>query len=162
MTSRHCLRCGSTDLLSGVIYERDEYGRNVLRFQWKPDSVWEPDSVKLNAIMCKSCGYTELIADLDVFIPKVERECPHCKKIYAYREEDKIGEDLVKCPYCEKKFKIHPPKKCPYCGAVYLYNKEMILEGTVVCQNCSKVFPIDESSKSEGVIDDIEDEQMED
>lgn len=158
MDKRRCLRCGSTDLIPGVIYDSMEYGKRSLTFEWTPDKAWNTSSVPLNAILCKSCGNTELIANLDIFIPTTRRECPHCKRIYAYREEDEISLNTVRCPYCGSAFRIDPPIKCPSCGAVYLYGPEKIKEGTVICQNCGKLFLTTSKEESDTLMDDLEED----
>jgi uncharacterized Zn-finger protein len=155
---RRCLRCGGTDLIPGVIYDFMEYGKRGLTFEWTPDHVWNPSSVPLNAILCKSCGHTEFIANLDIFIPTTQRECPHCKRIYAYREDDEISPKTVKCPYCHNVFKIDPPIKCPLCGAVYLYSPEKIKEGTAICQNCGKLFLTSDAEESDILMDALEED----
>ncbi|KXH77183.1 MAG: hypothetical protein AM326_05580 [Candidatus Thorarchaeota archaeon SMTZ-45] len=68
MNIRHCLRCGSTDLQAGVIYDYREYGKPQISFHWKPESILGMDSVSLHAILCKFCGHTELVANIDAFI----------------------------------------------------------------------------------------------
>jgi len=156
MNTRHCLRCGSTNLQAGIIYDYWQYGKTNLTFHWKPETPFGVDSLPLHAVLCKSCGHVELIANLDAFIPTTRRECPHCKAIYSYRQEYEISPNIVKCQNCHKTFKIYPPKKCPSCGAVYLYSTKKIKEGTTICQNCGKLFLIQDSNKSDELIDDIE------
>jgi phage FluMu protein Com len=161
MNKRACLRCGSTDLQPGVIYDCWQYGKTQLAFEWNVGRHLGPDSVPLNAIICKSCGHTELIASMDAFIPSTRRECPYCKAIYSYREKDESAPNVVRCYNCNNEFEIYPPKKCPSCGAVYLYSKEMTKEGTVVCQNCGKLFLIQKSTESGDLIDEIAEDLLE-
>jgi predicted Zn finger-like uncharacterized protein len=102
-----CLRCGSTDLQNGVIYEYFQFGKSLMEFQWKPESKAE-DSVPLFAILCKSCGHNELAVDPDVFIKLTKLACPHCKAIYSYRIKEDSSPNIVKCANCNKEFEIYP------------------------------------------------------
>jgi len=73
-------------------------------FRWKSESTLGTEAVLLNAILCISCGHTELIADLGVFTPGTRRKCPHCQAIYSYRKEDELSPRVVRCPNCNKEF----------------------------------------------------------
>ncbi len=156
MTDRYCLRCGSTKLQPGVIYDHFQVSREQLMVHWKSNSVFGGDAVLLHAIVCMSCGHTELVADLGIYAPSTRYECPHCKTVYAYYEKDEISPNVVRCQNCNKTFKIPAPKKCPLCGAVYLYSQEKIREGAITCQNCGNLFLIQDSTENDQLIDDIE------
>jgi len=123
---------------------------------WKSDSIFGGDAVILNAIVCMSCGHTELVADLGIYAPSTRYECPQCKAVYAYYEEDEISPNVVKCQNCNKTFNIPTPRKCPLCEAVYRYSQEKIKEGAIICQNCGNLFLIQDSGESDQLIDDIE------
>lgn len=157
MENTTCLRCGSTDIHLGFI---PAY-RTPLYFQFYPEFYNIEDPVKIHAILCKSCGHIELVADPTSIIPTTKRECPHCKAVYEYRMENEKYPDVFSCQNCGKEFEVSPPKKCPHCGAVYLYSKETIKEGAVVCQNCKKKFPYDESQDEQDIFDAIEDDLKE-
>ncbi len=161
MKPSQCLRCGSTDLQYGVIYDYWEAGKSRMTFNWKRESALGPDYVPLEAILCKSCGHIELIADFEVFIPKTRRECPHCHALYSYRLDLEQSQNTVRCPNCNKEFIIYPPKKCPSCGAVYLYNQADVVEETIVCQNCGKSFLFHDSDESSELISDSEEDLIE-
>jgi predicted Zn finger-like uncharacterized protein len=103
---RTCLRCGGTDLQKGVIYEYFQYGKELMEFYWRPESKAE-DSIPLYAILCKSCGHTELVADPDGFIKFTKLACPHCKAIYAYRINEELSPATVRCSNCNKEFEVY-------------------------------------------------------
>lgn len=149
MKKRTCLRCGSMDLYTGVIFDQTQYAKSPLIFRRKSELQSGPDYVPLNAILCKTCGHIELLANPGSFIQPRRRECPHCGAIYSYRIEDEILTNVVRCYNCNKEFGIHPPIVCPSCGATYLYSKERVIEGTVVCQNCEMVILVEDSYVAE-------------
>lgn len=45
---------------------------------------------------------------------------------------------------------------CPHCKASYSYDMRNIVEGEVVCQNCTKRFPVIYAEKPTDIIDAIE------
>jgi len=107
VTIRTCLRCGSTELQNGFIYDYRQPVQVQMTFHWKPESTVESDSIPLFAILCKSCGHIELIANTEIFIPPTIRACPHCKATYSYRIKEELSPTIVRCANCGKEFKIH-------------------------------------------------------
>ena len=103
MTNRSCLRCGKTDLKLGVIYDYYHNDKAPITFQAKSDVFYGGKPLKINAILCNSCGHTELVADLSEFTPHKRRVCPHCKAAYSYKEQG-----IVVCHNCTKEFSIEP------------------------------------------------------
>lgn len=154
METTTCLRCGNTDIHLGFI----PIYRSQLYFQFYPEMYSTEEPVRIHAILCKSCGHIELIGDPAAFIPTTKRECPHCKAMYAYRKENERYPNVFTCQNCGRKFEVIPPKKCPHCGAVYIYSKDTIIEGSVVCQNCKKEFPYEESQDERDIFDAIEED----
>lgn len=103
MNPKSCLRCGSIDLQAGVIYDSEKFSKSPLMFRWKLESSFGTDMVLLDAILCKSCGHTELVVDIEVFLrPK---KCPSCGASYRYSKE-KIKEGTVACQNCGNLFLI--------------------------------------------------------
>ena len=108
MTKRTCLRCESTDLTLGVIYDYFHQTKAPITFQAKSEVFYGGKPTAINAILCKSCGHTELVADLSEFMPPKRRVCPHCKASYSYQEQGDAVLGLVKCFNCNNEFEIEP------------------------------------------------------
>lgn len=103
-----CLRCGSTDLKLGIIYDYSYREKNPITFQSKSESFYGGKPITINAILCKSCGHTELVADLSEVRPPKRRKCPHCKAVYSYKEKEDVILGLVTCHNCGKEFATEP------------------------------------------------------
>ena len=106
MAKRTCLRCGGTDLILGVIYDYALHDKSPLTFQPGTDTSFWRESITINAILCKSCGHTELVASPSAFLTAKRRTCPHCKAVYSYREQDEVILGVVRCHNCNKEFEI--------------------------------------------------------
>ncbi len=102
---RTCLRCGKTNLMLGVIYDYSHREKAPITFQSKSEVFYGGKPIVLNAILCKSCGHTELVADLSEVSSPKRYVCPHCKASYSYKVQD-LG--VVKCYNCNKEFTIEP------------------------------------------------------
>ncbi|MFW9957411.1 MAG: MJ0042-type zinc finger domain-containing protein [Candidatus Odinarchaeota archaeon] len=109
MKIRSCLRCGSTNLQKGVIYDYYYYltSKTPLTFNWLSDQKEEFESTPLEAILCKSCGHVELVVDADSLIEYTRLTCPHCKAIYSYRIKAEESPIKVRCANCNKEFKVY-------------------------------------------------------
>jgi hypothetical protein len=92
----------------GVIYDYSYHDKAPLTFQSKSEAFYGGKPITMNAILCKSCGHTELVADLSEFMPSKRRVCPYCKAIYSYKEQDEVLLGIVKCYNCSKEFAIEP------------------------------------------------------
>lgn len=108
MTERTCLRCGKTNLILGVIYDYSYREKAPLTFQVKSEAFYGGKPITINAILCKSCGHTELVGDLSEIVPPKHRVCPHCKASYSYKEQDEALLGVVRCYNCSKEFAIEP------------------------------------------------------
>ena len=108
MTKGTCLRCGGTDLKLGVIYDYSIRDKNPLTFQSKSEAFYGGKPITTNAILCKSCGHIELVADLSDILPPKRRACPYCKAVYSYKEQEEALLGLVKCFNCGKEFSLEP------------------------------------------------------
>ena len=59
-TAMKCLRCGSESLVDGAIYSPI---RTAFRPQGAKFLTLETGDIQTKAIMCKNCGYVEIIGD---------------------------------------------------------------------------------------------------
>jgi len=108
MKIRTCLRCGSTNLQKGVIYEYYYPStKSPMTFNWISDQKDEFDSTPLEAILCKSCGHVELVVDSDSLIEYTRLTCPHCKAMYSYRIKTEEYPIKVRCSNCNKEFNVY-------------------------------------------------------
>ncbi|TFH06646.1 MAG: hypothetical protein E4H14_10390 [Candidatus Thorarchaeota archaeon] len=107
MKITHCLRCQSTNLQEGTIYEyAQNYYVEPMRIHWKAKPNIMADSAPLSAIVCKACGHIELVIDPYIAQEPCQHQCPHCKAVYYYRIADEAIHYKVKCQNCGKEFQI--------------------------------------------------------
>ena len=112
MKIKHCLRCNSTKLEKGVIYN---YGtRHYLEpiaVHWKVAPHLRADSAPIAAIICKSCGHIELLIQEYANIDPRQYQCPHCKAIYYYHLDWDDDPYSLICQNCDKSFQIETSSK---------------------------------------------------
>jgi len=106
VTKGICLRCRSTDLKLGVIYDYSHNEKAPLTFQSKSEAFYGGKPITTNAILCKACGHIELVADLSEVLPPKRRACPYCKAVYSYKEREEALLGMVKCYNCGKEFAL--------------------------------------------------------
>ncbi len=111
MSERTCLRCGKTDLKLGVIYDYSYREKAPITFQPKSEFFYGGKPITISAILCKSCGHTELVADLSEIKPPKRYVCPHCNASYTYKEQDEAILGIIRCYNCNKEFTIEPDKE---------------------------------------------------
>ena len=88
----------------GVIYDYSYREKNPITFQSKSEAFYGGTPIAINAILCKSCGHTELVGDLSEVRPPKRSKCPHCKAVYSYKEQGEALLGVVTCFNCGKEF----------------------------------------------------------
>ncbi|TFG99435.1 hypothetical protein E4H12_02785 [Candidatus Thorarchaeota archaeon] len=107
MKIEYCLRCNSTKLEEGVIYEyTPQHFVEPIRVHWKVALHIRADSAPIKAIVCKSCGHIELVIHDYAKIDPHQYQCPHCRATYYYHLDAESDTHSVKCQNCGKKFEI--------------------------------------------------------
>jgi len=104
MAMTRCIRCGGADIYRGRLpIGSFPYTDEII---WKSESPEMIEDERIVAILCKSCGHIELIAESNLIGQKVQQKCPFCKAQYAYRLPTDTYEKTVECQNCGKKFVI--------------------------------------------------------
>ena len=111
MKIEYCLRCNSTKLEMGVIYEYSQYKIEPMRVHWKVAPHLRADSAPVAVIICKSCGHIELVLHDYANIDSRQHRCPHCRAVYYYHLDAEYETHSLKCQNCGKSFQIEDSRK---------------------------------------------------
>ena len=110
----HCLRCNSSKLEKGIIFDYAYHrgrGSEPMKVHWKIAPHIRGESAPIEAIVCKTCGHIELMIQNYSFIDPHQYQCPHCRAIYYYRLDAEDNEYIVECQNCGENFEVEDPRE---------------------------------------------------